>query len=98
MNGDLLAARNYQGAVPDVKMMEFKRAELRDRFDELYRSVRLRTAVRSGPTPPTRAGRPGLSADAAIQPTLQFGPISVRDRENTHAIRHAPLSRISNEN
>jgi hypothetical protein len=29
-NGDLLIVWNYQGAVPDVKMTEFKRAELRN--------------------------------------------------------------------
>lgn len=29
---------NYQGgAVPDVKVLDIKRSELRERFDELYR-------------------------------------------------------------
>lgn len=44
-NGDLLAVWNYQGAVPDVKMMEFKREELRDRFDELYRLLNRETVI-----------------------------------------------------
>jgi hypothetical protein len=36
-NGDVMVAYNYQGgAVPDVKVLEFKRADLRERFDELY--------------------------------------------------------------
>lgn len=36
-NGDMLAVYNYQGgAVPDVKVLEVKRAGLRDRFDDLY--------------------------------------------------------------
>jgi hypothetical protein len=44
-NGDLLAVWNYQGAVPDVKMMEFKREELQDRFDELYRLLNRETVI-----------------------------------------------------
>jgi hypothetical protein len=37
-NGDVIVAYNYQGgAVPDVKALDIKRSELRDRFDELYR-------------------------------------------------------------
>jgi hypothetical protein len=36
-NGDALIVYNYQGgAVPDVKVLEIKRSELRDRFDELF--------------------------------------------------------------
>ena len=36
-NGDVLIVYNYQGgAVPDVKVLEMKRAELQQRFDELY--------------------------------------------------------------
>lgn len=36
-NGDTLIVYNYQGgAVPDVKVLEIKRWELRDRFDDLY--------------------------------------------------------------
>ena len=37
-NGDLLTVYNYQGgAIPDVKVLEVKRPDLRDQFDELYR-------------------------------------------------------------
>jgi hypothetical protein len=37
-NGDVVVVYNYQGgAVPDVKVLDIKRAELRERFDELYR-------------------------------------------------------------
>jgi hypothetical protein len=37
-NGDGLTVYNYQGgAVPDVKVLEVKRADLRDQFDDLYR-------------------------------------------------------------
>jgi len=36
-DGDLLTVWNYQGgAVPDVQVTEVRRADLRDRFDELY--------------------------------------------------------------
>lgn len=38
-NGDVLMVWDYQGASPDVKMLEFKREELKDRFDELYRML-----------------------------------------------------------
>ena len=39
-NGDLIVVYNYQGgAVPDVKVLDIKRPELRERFDELYRVV-----------------------------------------------------------
>jgi hypothetical protein len=46
-DGDLLTVWNYQGAVPDVKMMEFKRAELRERFDEFYRLLNRETVIRA---------------------------------------------------
>ena len=37
-NGNVVVAYNYQGgAVPDVKVLEIKRSELRERFDDLYR-------------------------------------------------------------
>lgn len=37
-NGQVLTVYNYQGgAVPDVKVLEVKRPELRERFDDLYR-------------------------------------------------------------
>jgi predicted type IV restriction endonuclease len=36
-NGNALIVYNYQGgAVPDVKVLEIERMELRERFDELY--------------------------------------------------------------
>jgi len=36
-DGDALAVWNYQGgAVPDVQVIEVRRADLRDRFDDLY--------------------------------------------------------------
>lgn len=36
-NGDLLTVYNYQGgAVPDVKVLDVKRGDLRERFDDLY--------------------------------------------------------------
>ena len=37
-NGTAVVVFNYQGArVPDVKVLDFKRSELRERFDDLYR-------------------------------------------------------------
>lgn len=37
-NGQILTVYNYQGgAVPDVKALEMKRSDLRERFDDLYR-------------------------------------------------------------
>jgi hypothetical protein len=45
-NGDLLTVYNYQGgAVPDVKVLEVRRSELRDRFDDLYRVLNPRAAA-----------------------------------------------------
>ena len=39
-NEDFDVVYNYQGgAVPDVKVLDIKRPELRERFDELYRVV-----------------------------------------------------------
>jgi hypothetical protein len=36
-NGEAVVVYNYQGAVvPDVKVLDFKRSELRERFDDLY--------------------------------------------------------------
>lgn len=36
-NGDMIVVYNYQGgAVPDVKVLDIQRSELRERFDELY--------------------------------------------------------------
>jgi len=37
-NGDLLTVYNYQGgAIPDLKVLEVKRSDLREQFDDLYR-------------------------------------------------------------
>jgi hypothetical protein len=39
-NGDVVVAYNYQGgAVPDVKVLDIQRADLRERFDDLYRTL-----------------------------------------------------------
>jgi hypothetical protein len=47
-NGDTVVVYNYQGgAVPDVKMMDFKRADLRDRFDDLYRLLNPEAAAQA---------------------------------------------------
>lgn len=40
-------AAEAQGAVPDVKMMEFKRAELREHFDDLYRLLNRKTVIKA---------------------------------------------------
>ena len=62
-NGEVLIVYNYQGgAVPDVKVLEMKRSELQQRFDELYSILnpaaatearRLKEAKFAGP-PPSR--------------------------------------------
>jgi Type I restriction enzyme R protein N terminus (HSDR_N) len=45
-NGNMLTVYNYQGgAVPDVKVLELKRADLRERFDDLYRVLNPRAAA-----------------------------------------------------
>jgi hypothetical protein len=36
---------NYQGVIPDVKVLEFRREELRDRFDEIYRLLNCETVT-----------------------------------------------------
>ena len=37
-NGAVVVVYNYQGAaVPDVKVLEFNRSDLREGFDDLYR-------------------------------------------------------------
>lgn len=39
-NGDLLTVYNYQGgAIPDLKVLEVKRSDLRGQFDDLYRVI-----------------------------------------------------------
>ena len=43
--GDFLTVYNYQGgAVPDVKVLEVKRPELRQRFDQIYAVLNPRAA------------------------------------------------------
>jgi hypothetical protein len=45
-NGDVIVVYNYQGgAVPDVKVLDIKRSELRDRFDELYHVLNPEAAI-----------------------------------------------------
>lgn len=46
-DGDLLTVWDYQGAVPDVQKMEFKRQELQDRFDDLYRLLNRDTVTQT---------------------------------------------------
>jgi hypothetical protein len=44
-NGDVFMVWNYQGVIPDVKVLEFRREELRDRFDEIYRLLNCETVT-----------------------------------------------------
>jgi Type I restriction enzyme R protein N terminus (HSDR_N) len=44
-NGDEFMLWNYQGAIPDVKALEFRREELQDRFDEIYRNLNCETVT-----------------------------------------------------
>ena len=45
-NGDVVVVYNYQGgAVPDVKVLDFKRSELREQFDDLYRVLNPKAAA-----------------------------------------------------
>jgi hypothetical protein len=44
-NGDEFMLWNYQGAIPDVKALEFRREELQDRFDEIYRHLNCETVT-----------------------------------------------------
>jgi hypothetical protein len=64
-NGDALIVYNYQGgAVPDVKVLEIKRSDLRERFDELYgilnpkaaAEARQKKEARLAGPPPARPG------------------------------------------
>lgn len=66
-NGDLFMVWNYQGAIPDVKMLEFRREELRDRFDDLYRLLNRETVIK------TRIERIARFSDAAQS---RPGPVS----------------------
>jgi len=44
-NGDTFMVWNYQGAIPDIKELEFRREELQDRFDEIYRLLNPETVT-----------------------------------------------------
>lgn len=45
-NGHVVVVYNYQGgAIPDVKVLDFKRSELHERFDDLYHVLNLKAAV-----------------------------------------------------
>jgi len=45
-NGEVLTVYNYQGgAVPDVKVLEVKRCDLREQFDDLYRVLNPQAAA-----------------------------------------------------
>ena len=45
-NGDMLTVYSYQGgAIPDLKILELKRPDLRERFDELYRVLNPRAVA-----------------------------------------------------
>ena len=46
-NGDAFIIWNYQGAIPDIKVLEFRREELQDRFDEIYRLLNLETVTKA---------------------------------------------------
>jgi Type I restriction enzyme R protein N terminus (HSDR_N) len=46
-NGDVLMVWNYQGPIPDVMMLEFKRGDLKDRFDEVYRLLNCETVTKA---------------------------------------------------
>jgi hypothetical protein len=38
---------NYQGPIPDVKVLEFKRTEVQERFDEIYRVLNCETVTKA---------------------------------------------------
>jgi len=45
-NGDAVVVYNYQGgAIPDVKVLDFKRSDLREHFDDLHRKLSPRAAA-----------------------------------------------------
>ena len=46
-NGDVFMVWNYQGAIPDVKVLEFRREELKERFDEIYRLLNCETVTKA---------------------------------------------------
>lgn len=46
-NGNVFMVWNYQGAIPDVMVLEFEREELKDRFDEIYRLLNCETVTKA---------------------------------------------------
>jgi hypothetical protein len=46
-NGDELMVWNYQGAIPDVMTMQFKRDQLKERFEEIYRLLNCETVYKA---------------------------------------------------
>ncbi len=58
-NGQVVVVYNYQGgAVPDVKVLDFKRSELRERFDDLYRVLNPKAAAVARQAKSTSSGGP----------------------------------------
>jgi S-adenosyl methyltransferase len=43
-NGNVIVVYSYQAQAPDVKVLDIKRSELRDRFDDLYRVLNPKAA------------------------------------------------------
>jgi hypothetical protein len=46
-NGDVFTLWNYQGPIPDVKVLEFKRTEVQERFDEIYQVLNCETVAKA---------------------------------------------------
>jgi hypothetical protein len=46
-NGDVFRILNYQGAIPDFQVLEFRREEIQDRFDEIYRLLNRETVTKA---------------------------------------------------
>lgn len=64
-NGDVLVVYNYQGgAVPDVKVLEINRSDLRDRFDELYSVLNPRAAAEARQQKEARLAGPAMPRPA----------------------------------
>jgi Type I restriction enzyme R protein N terminus (HSDR_N) len=45
-NAEVFMVWNYQGPIPDVKVLEFRREELEDRFDDLYHKLNRKTVIK----------------------------------------------------
>jgi hypothetical protein len=58
-NGEAIVVYNYQGAwVPDVPVLDFKRSELRERFDDLYQLLNPNAAADARRAKADRLRRP----------------------------------------